>query len=87
MASFEMIGGKPYKTYADLRGRTIGTQTLTSGTGFRFAPSVKGPWFRISGDYALLNIGGPADRYQALTSGQISRRLSGAARSRRQQQG
>ena len=29
-----MIGGKPYKTYADLRGTTIGTQTLTSGTGF-----------------------------------------------------
>src|SRR6266487_2354233 len=27
-----MIGGKPYKTYADLRGTTIGTQTLTSGT-------------------------------------------------------
>src|SRR2546429_4092081 len=24
-----MIGGKPYKTYADLRGTTIGTQTLT----------------------------------------------------------
>jgi ABC-type nitrate/sulfonate/bicarbonate transport system substrate-binding protein len=29
-----MIGGKPYKTYADLRGTTIGTQTITSGTGF-----------------------------------------------------
>ncbi len=29
-----MIGGKSYKTYADLRGTTIGTQTLTSGTGF-----------------------------------------------------
>src|SRR4029434_9633180 len=29
-----MIGGKQYKTYADLRGTTIGSQTLTSGTGF-----------------------------------------------------
>ena len=29
-----MIGGQNYKTYSDLRGTTIGTQTLTSGTGF-----------------------------------------------------
>src|SRR5499427_6286931 len=29
-----MVGGKQYKTYADLRGTTIGTQTLTAGTGF-----------------------------------------------------
>jgi len=29
-----MVGGKQYKSYADLRGSTIGTQTLTSGTGF-----------------------------------------------------
>ena len=29
-----MIGGKQFKSYADLRGTTIGTQTLTSGTGF-----------------------------------------------------
>ncbi|HEY7221168.1 MAG TPA: ABC transporter substrate-binding protein, partial [Candidatus Binatia bacterium] len=28
-----MIGGKQYKAYADLRGTTIGSQTLTSGTG------------------------------------------------------
>jgi ABC-type nitrate/sulfonate/bicarbonate transport system substrate-binding protein len=67
-----MIGGKPYKTYADLRGTTIGTQTLTSGTGFALRLVLKVHGLEYPRDYALLNIGGAADRYQALTSGQIS---------------
>ena len=67
-----MIGGKPYKTYADLRGTTIGTQTLTSGTGFALRLVLKVHGLEYPRDYALLNIGGASDRYQALTSGQIS---------------
>lgn len=67
-----MIGGKPYKTYADLRGTTIGTQTLTSGTGFALRLVLKVHGLEYPRDYALLNIGGAPDRYQALTSGQIS---------------
>jgi ABC-type nitrate/sulfonate/bicarbonate transport system substrate-binding protein len=67
-----MIGGKPYKTYADLRGTTIGTQTLTSGTGFALRLVLKAHGLEYPRDYQLLNIGGAADRYQALTSGQIS---------------
>src|SRR5215475_10457164 len=67
-----MIGGKPYKTYADLRGTTIGTQTLTSGTGFALRLVLKAHGMEYPRDYALLNIGGASDRYQALTSGQIS---------------
>src|SRR5262249_54436528 len=67
-----MIGGKPYKTYADLRGTTIGTQTLTSGTGFALRLVLKVHGMEYPRDYKLLNIGGAADRYQALTSGQIS---------------
>jgi ABC-type nitrate/sulfonate/bicarbonate transport system substrate-binding protein len=67
-----MIGGKPYKTYADLRGTTIGTQTLTSGTGFAVRLVLKVHGMEYPRDYKLLNIGGAADRYQALTSGQIS---------------
>ena len=67
-----MIGGKPYKTYGDLRGTTIGTQTLTSGTGFALRLVLKVHGLEYPRDYALLNIGGASDRYQALTSGQIS---------------
>src|SRR5262245_34298509 len=71
-ADITMIGGKPYKTYADLRGTTIGTQTLTSGTGFALRLVLKVHGMEYPRDYKLLNIGGAADRYQALTSGQIS---------------
>ncbi len=67
-----MIGGKPYKTYADLRGTTIGMQTLTSGTGFALRLVLKAHGLEYPRDYKLLNIGGASDRYQALTSGQIS---------------
>ena len=67
-----MIGGKPYQTYADLRGTTIGTQTLTSGTGFALRLVLKAHGLEYPRDYKLLNIGGASDRYQALTSGQIS---------------
>jgi NitT/TauT family transport system substrate-binding protein len=67
-----MIGGKAYKTYADLRGTTIGTQTLTSGTGFALRLVLKVHGMEYPRDYKLLNIGGASDRYQALTSGQIS---------------
>lgn len=67
-----MIGGKGYKTYADLRGTTIGTQTLTSGTGFALRLVLKVHGMEYPRDYKLLNIGGASDRYQALISGQIS---------------
>ena len=67
-----MVGGKPYKSYADLRGTTIGTQTLTSGTGFALRLVLKVHGLEYPRDYQLLNIGGASDRYQALTSGQIS---------------
>ena len=67
-----MVGGKQYKTYSDLRGTTIGTQTLTSGTGFALRLVLKVHGMEYPRDYKLLNIGGASDRYQALTSGQIS---------------
>ncbi|HTN70716.1 MAG TPA: ABC transporter substrate-binding protein [Methylomirabilota bacterium] len=67
-----MVGGKRFKSYAELRGTTIGTQTLTSGTGFALRLVLKAHGMEYPRDYALLNIGGASDRYQALTSGQIS---------------
>ena len=67
-----MIGGKPYKTYEDLRGTTIGTQTMTSGTGFALRLVLKVHGLEYPRDYPMLNIGGVTDRYLALKSGQIS---------------
>lgn len=67
-----MIGAKPYKTYADLRGTTIGSQTLTSGTGFALRLVMKVHGLEYPRDYKLLNIGSAPDRFRALASGQIS---------------
>jgi ABC-type nitrate/sulfonate/bicarbonate transport system substrate-binding protein len=67
-----MIGGKQYKTYRDLRGTTIGSQTLTSGTGFALRLVMKVHGLEYPRDYKLLNIGSAPDRFQALTAGQIS---------------
>src|SRR5207237_4271509 len=52
-----MIGGKPYKTYADLRGTTIGTQTLTSGTGFALRVVVRAHGLEYRCGYKLFKIG------------------------------
>src|SRR6266700_6253688 len=51
-----LIGGKPYKTYADLRGTTIGTQTITSGTGFALRLVLKAHGLEYPRDYKLFNI-------------------------------
>ena len=67
-----MIGAKPYKTYGDLRGTTIGSQTLTSGTGFALRLVMKVHGLEYPRDYKLLNIGSAPDRFRALASGQIS---------------
>ena len=67
-----MIGAKQYKTYADLRGTTIGSQTLTSGTGFALRLVMKVHGLEYPRDYKLLNIGSAPDRFRALASGQIS---------------
>ncbi len=67
-----MIGGKQYKTYADLRGTTIGSQTLTSGTGFALRLVMKTHGLEYPRDYQLLNIGSAPDRFRALASGNIS---------------
>jgi ABC-type nitrate/sulfonate/bicarbonate transport system substrate-binding protein len=67
-----MIGAKQYKIYGDLRGTTIGSQTLTSGTGFALRLVMKVHGLEYPRDYKLLNIGSAPDRFRALASGQIS---------------
>ncbi len=67
-----LVGGKKYRTFADLRGATIGSLTLTSGTGFALKLLLKAHGLEYPRDYALLNIGGSSDRITALASGQIA---------------
>ncbi|MGH7931389.1 MAG: ABC transporter substrate-binding protein, partial [Candidatus Binatia bacterium] len=68
-----LIGGKNYKTYEDLRGATIGSSTLTSGTAFVLRRALKTKGLEYPRDYKLLVIaGGSATNLAALQSGQIS---------------
>ena len=67
-----LMAAKPYKTYADLRGKTIGSQTLTTGTGFALRLVLRPHGLEYPRDYQILNVGGVTDRYLALQSGQIA---------------
>lgn len=67
-----LVGTKKYKTFSDLRGATLGSLTLTSGTGFALRLLLKAHGLEYPRDYALLNIGGSSERFTALASGQIA---------------
>jgi len=67
-----LIGGKNYKTYEELRGTTIGSSTLTSGTAFVLRRVLKTKGLEYPRDYKLLNVGGSGPAFAALTAGQIS---------------
>ena len=67
-----IMGGKGYKTYEDLRGATIGSSGLTSGTAFVLRRVLKAKGLDYPRDYNLINVGGSAPAFQALSSGQIA---------------
>jgi ABC-type nitrate/sulfonate/bicarbonate transport system substrate-binding protein len=67
-----LIGGKNYKTYEDLRGATVGASTLTSGTAFVLRRALKTKGLEYPRDYKLLNVGGTASSFAALSAGQIA---------------
>lgn len=67
-----LIGGKNYKTWEDLRGATIGSSTVTSGTAFVLRRALKTKGLEYPRDYKLLNVGGTASSFAALSSGQIA---------------
>jgi NitT/TauT family transport system substrate-binding protein len=67
-----LIGGKNYKTWEDLRGATIGSSTLTSGTAFVLNRVLKVKGLEYPRDYQLLNVGGTASSFAALSAGQIA---------------
>ncbi len=67
-----IMGGKNYKTYESLRGATIGGQSLTSGITFPLKQVLKTKGLDYPRDYKLVNVGGTADLFAALSSGQIA---------------
>jgi NitT/TauT family transport system substrate-binding protein len=67
-----LIGGKNYKTWEDLRGAKIGSSTLTSGTAFVLKRVLKIKGLEYPRDYQLLNVGGTASSFAALSAGQIA---------------
>jgi ABC-type nitrate/sulfonate/bicarbonate transport system substrate-binding protein len=70
--SMSLVAAKPYKSFDDLRGKTIGSQTITTGTGFAMRLVLRAHGLDYPRDYQILNIGGVSDRYTALQSGQIA---------------
>lgn len=67
-----LIGGKNYKTWEDLRGSTLGSSTLTSGTAFVLRRALKIKGLEYPRDYKLLNVGGTTSAFAAMSAGQIS---------------
>jgi NitT/TauT family transport system substrate-binding protein len=67
-----LIGGKNYRTWEDLRGATIGSSTLTSGTAFVLRRAMKIKGLEYPRDYKLLNVGGTASAFAAISAGQIA---------------
>jgi ABC-type nitrate/sulfonate/bicarbonate transport system substrate-binding protein len=70
--SHMILGGKSYRSYEDLRGATIGSSGLTSGTAFVLRRVLKAKGLEYPRDYKLINVGGSGPSFAALTSGQIA---------------
>jgi ABC-type nitrate/sulfonate/bicarbonate transport system substrate-binding protein len=66
-----IMGGKRFKTYEDLRGATIGSSTLTSGTAFLLKRVLKTRGLAYPKDYTLVNVGGSGPAFTALSAGRI----------------
>ena len=66
-----IMGEKKYKTYEDLRGATIGSSTLTSGTAFLLKRVLKVRGLEYPKDYTLVNVGGSGPAFTALSAGRI----------------
>ena len=67
-----IMGGKGYKTYEDLRGATIGSSTLTSGTAFLLRRVLKTQGLEYPRDYKLVNVGGSGPAFTALSTGNVA---------------
>jgi NitT/TauT family transport system substrate-binding protein len=66
-----ILGGKNIRTFEDLRGATIGSSTLTSGTAFLLRRVLKAKGLDYPKDYTLVSVGGSGPSLMALGSGKI----------------
>ena len=68
-----IVAGKKYKTFEDLRGTTVGSSSLTSGTVTAFREALRQKGLEFPRDYKILVVaGGSPGNLAALQSGQIS---------------
>ena len=66
-----ILGGKKFRTYEDLRGATLGSSGLTSGTAFVMRRVLKAKGLEFPRDYKMLNVGGSGPSLAALVSGRV----------------
>ena len=66
-----IMGGKKFKTFEDLKGANVGSSGLTSGTAFVLRRVLRAKGLEYPRDYSLINVGGSAPAFLALTSGKI----------------
>lgn len=66
-----IMGGKNIKTFEGLRGATIGSSTLTSGTAFLLRRVLKAKGLEYPKDYSLVNVGGSGPALMALSAGKV----------------
>ena len=67
-----IVAGKRYKSFKELRGTTIGVQSLASGATTTLKRIFKQNGLDYPTDYKLLAVGGGKFNLAALTSGQVS---------------
>ncbi len=67
-----ILAGKNLKSYEDLRGATLGSSTLTSGTAFLLKRVLKANGLEYPRDYSLVNVGGSGPALIALSTGKVA---------------
>jgi ABC-type nitrate/sulfonate/bicarbonate transport system substrate-binding protein len=66
-----IMGGKKFRSIEDLRGANVGSSGLTSGTAFVLRRVLRAKGLEYPRDYNLVNVGGSAQSFLALTAGKI----------------
>ncbi len=67
-----IMGSKNIETFEDLRGKTIGSSTLTSGTAFLLRRVLKEKGLEYPKDYSLVNVGGSGPALIAVSTGNVA---------------
>ncbi|HYJ15369.1 MAG TPA: ABC transporter substrate-binding protein [Candidatus Limnocylindria bacterium] len=67
-----IMGGENITSFEDLRGKVIGSSTLTSGTAFLLRRVLKEKGLEYPKDYSLVNVGGSGPSLIALSTGRVA---------------